>query len=72
MQIDGFDVGGKTGTAEISSDKNVKTHAWFTGFIKDDDHPLAITVLLEKSGSGGSVAGPAAAEALQKALELGY
>lgn len=72
VQIEGFDVGGKTGTAEISSDKNVKTHAWFTGFVKDDDHPIAITVILEKAGSGGSAAGPVAARILEKAIDLGY
>jgi len=71
VQIDGYEVGGKTGTAEISSDKNVKTHAWFTGFVKDDDHPLAIAVIMEKAGSGGSVAGPIAAKVLEKAIELG-
>lgn len=71
-QISGYDVGGKTGTAEISGDKSVKTHAWFTGFVLDDDHPLAITVVLEKAGSGGNVAAPVAGKILKKALKLGY
>ncbi|MEL7608225.1 MAG: penicillin-binding transpeptidase domain-containing protein [Bacillota bacterium] len=70
--ISGYTVGGKTGTAEISGDKSVKTHAWFTGFVLDDDHPLAITVVLEKAGSGGNVAAPIAGKILKRALKLGY
>lgn len=70
--VKGYDVGGKTGTAEISGDKSVKPHAWFTGFIDSVDHPLAITVVFEKSGTGGSVAAPAAGKILKKAIQLGY
>lgn len=70
--IDGYDVCGKTGTAEISSDKNVNTHAWFVGFIKDEEHPLAISIILEQAGGGGSVASPIAKKLLEKAIRLGY
>lgn len=70
--LDGLTVGGKTGTAEVSSDKSVEAHAWFTGFILDDDHPLAIAVVLEQGGSGGGKAAPAARKILKKAVELGY
>jgi len=70
--VDGLTVGGKTGTAEISSDKSVKTHAWFTGFILEEDHPLAITVILEQAGGGGSYAAPLAGKLLNKAVKLGY
>lgn len=63
---------GKTGTAEVSSDKDVGNHAWFTGFIDDPDHPLAIAVLLEHAGSGGGKAAPVAGKALRKAVDLGY
>ena len=65
-------MGGKTGSAEISSDKSVKTHAWFTGFIQDEDHPLAVCVILEQAGGGGSMAAPLAGKLLAKAVELGY
>ncbi len=70
--VSGYDVCGKTGTAEISSDKNINTHAWFTGFVLDEEHPLAICVLLEQAGGGGSVAAPLAGKVLKKAIALGY
>lgn len=70
--IKGYTVGGKTGSAEVSDDKSKKTHAWYTGFIYDDEHPLAVTVILEHAGSGGSKAAPVAASVLKKAMDLGY
>lgn len=50
--VDGFTVGGKTGTAqnEINND-----HGWFIGFEMKDGQPVAaVAVLLESAGSGGS------------------
>ena len=70
--ISGYTVGGKTGTAEVSNDKSVAANAWFTGFVLDDDHPLAIAVVLEKGGSGGGKAAPIAQKVLKKAIKLGY
>jgi peptidoglycan glycosyltransferase len=70
--IDGVTVGGKTGTAEIAGKEGNEEHAWFVGFIEDDAHPLAIAVVLEKAGSGGSHAAPAAKKVLEKAMDLGY
>lgn len=70
--VDGYTVGGKTGTAEISSNKSVKSHAWFTGFVADDEHPLAVCVILEQAGGGGSMAAPLAGKLLNKAIKLGY
>ena len=70
--VDGCTVGGKTGSAEISSDKSVKTHAWFTGFIQDEEHPLAVCVILEQAGGGGSMAAPLAGKLLEQAVKLGY
>lgn len=71
-QVSGKQVGGKTGTAEVSNDKNVKPHSWFTGFVYDDESPLAIAIVLENAGSGSSAATPAAGKILRKAVELGY
>lgn len=70
--ISGFTVGGKTGTAEVSSAEAERPNAWFTGFIFENEHPIAICVVLEQGGSGGSNAAPIAQEALKKAIELGY
>ncbi|WP_313896071.1 penicillin-binding transpeptidase domain-containing protein [Streptomyces sp. YIM 98790] len=56
--------GAKTGTAEFATgeDGELSTHAWMIGFLADRD--LAFAVLLEDGGSGGSHAGPVAAELL--------
>ncbi len=69
--IDGYSVGGKTGSAQTSDSGNTKTHAWYTGFAYDDEHPLCITVLVEHGGSGGGVAAPIAQKVLEKALDMG-
>ncbi|MDO4547760.1 MAG: penicillin-binding transpeptidase domain-containing protein [Clostridia bacterium] len=67
--IDGYTVCGKTGTAEVSDDPNALDNAWFVGFIDDDAHPYAISVVVEEGGTGGSVAAPLAAKALRKAID---
>ena len=70
-RISGFTVGGKTGSAEAVDDKTIQPHAWFVGFVDDPAHPLAIAVLVERSGSGGQVAAPLARRFLQRAIDLG-
>ncbi|HML45120.1 MAG TPA: penicillin-binding transpeptidase domain-containing protein [Clostridia bacterium] len=70
--ISGHSVAGKTGSAEVSDDKTLGTHAWYVGFIDEQEHPLAISVVVEHGGSGGSVAAPVARKVLLEALELGY
>ncbi len=67
----GYVVAGKTGSAEASNDKSVQSHAWFVGYITNDNAPYAISVLVENGGSGGSVAAPLARKTLQKAINLG-
>ncbi len=52
-RIDGFQVGGKTGTAQ--NDANLGDHGWFIGFVMKDGKPICATaVFLENAGSGGS------------------
>ena len=46
-----YSVAGKTGTAEISSDKE-KTHSWFVGFSNVDHPDLAFSVIVEGSNGG--------------------
>ncbi|HHY81100.1 MAG TPA: penicillin-binding protein 2 [Clostridiales bacterium] len=66
----GMLIAGKTGTAEVGSDKN--PHAWFIGFAPADHPTLAIAVILENSGTGGSKAAPLAGSILREAARLGY
>ena len=58
----------KTGTAELGDGTS---HAWFTGFLDDEEHPYAFVVLIEQGGSGLTVAGDAANKILQKAVNPG-
>ncbi|HKT01408.1 MAG TPA: penicillin-binding protein 2 [Rugosimonospora sp.] len=52
-QIDGYQVGGKTGTAQNGETAN--THGWFIGFAMKDGKPIvAVCVFLERAGNGGS------------------
>ncbi|HLT09612.1 MAG TPA: penicillin-binding transpeptidase domain-containing protein [Micromonosporaceae bacterium] len=61
-RIEGFEVGGKTGTAETGDDPD---HGWFIGYARKDGRPVvAVAVLLQNAGPGGS------AEAAQIAGEV--
>ena len=64
----GLTVCAKTGTGEISEDKN--PNGWMTGFTLDSDCPLAFTVVCENSGFGMSQAGPIVQELLQSAAAI--
>lgn len=50
---------GKTGSAEFNDVKE-DSHAWFTGFAPAEDPEIAVTVIVEKIGSGGDYAVPLA------------
>lgn len=69
-RIPGVTVAGKTGTAEAG--KSVETHAWFIAFAPAEDPGLAVAIVLENAGVGGSVAAPAARDVLRAALDAGY
>ncbi len=71
-QISGYDVCGKTGTAEYNDGGEKKNHSWFIGFIDDDQHPLAVSIILEGAGYGSKYATPLAKKALSYALDKGY
>ena len=64
----GLEVCGKTGTAEVGDGTD---HAWFTGFLKDEEHPYAFIVFVEQGGGGLSVATPIANTVLQAAMRRG-
>ena len=64
-----MDICAKSGTAEVGGGK--APHAWFTGFLRNEDAPYAFVVLVENGGSGADVAGSVAAQVLD-ALVNGY
>jgi peptidoglycan glycosyltransferase len=52
-RISGYEVGGKTGTAQAGVGE--EDHGWFIGYVSRDGQPIsAVCVLLESAGSGGS------------------
>ena len=58
-----MDLCAKSGTAEVGGGKS--PDAWFTGFLRDEDHPYAFVVLVENGGGGASVAGTVAGKVLR-------
>jgi penicillin-binding protein 2 len=63
--IPGIVVAGKTGTAE---NPHGKSHSWFIGFAPFDNPKIAICVLVENVGYGGSFAAPIAGMCMEKYL----
>ena len=63
-RVEGFDVSGKTGTAQVASKSRAgekyKDHAWFVSFAPRDNPEIASVVLAENSGYGGVQAAPKA------------
>lgn len=63
IRIPGFDIAGKTGTAQVASlGKDVganKDHAWFVSFAPAYKPEIAVLALIENVGFGGSYAAPA-------------
>lgn len=57
-----MDLCAKSGTAEVGADQ--KPHAWFAGFLRNEDAPYAFVVLVENGGGGASVAGSVASRVL--------
>ena len=52
-RINGYTVGGKTGTAQAG--EATQDHGWFIGFVMKNGQPIsAVAVLLESAGQGGS------------------
>ena len=53
-QIDGIEVAGKTGTAEVSD--GVNPHTWFIGFAPANDPQVAVAVFVANGGNSASEA----------------
>ena len=52
----------KSGTAEVGPDET--PHATFSGFIRDEEYPLAFIVVVENGGSGSATCAPIAGQVL--------
>lgn len=72
-RVEDLRVAGKTGTSQVvrlslleefATDEDIpyryRNHAWFTAFAPVDDPRIAVTVLVEHGGGGGSTAAPVA------------
>jgi len=61
IKINGFDIAGKTGTAQNSSlnSGGAQDHAWFVSFAPAYKPEIAVIALIENSGFGGRHAAPA-------------
>lgn len=72
-QIEGVIVCGKTGTAQNNAIvngelKKMKNHAFFVAFAPRDNPKIAIAVIVENSGYGGTYAAPIAGMMMEKYL----
>lgn len=63
----GLNIHAKSGTAEVGG--GMTPHAWFTGYITNEGHPLAFVVIVENGGGGAATAGPIANRVLQAAVK---
>ncbi len=72
-QLNGIDVAGKTGTAQVGIVGSNLTQPWFIGFAPVQDPKVAVAVTIERSqgGFGGTVAAPIAAAVIQTLLSEG-
>lgn len=65
-RIEGFDVAGKTGTAQVVGKQfygkgaQFEDHAWFVGFAPYRNPEIVVAVMIENGGHGGSAASPVA------------
>ena len=80
VRIDGLQVAGKTGTAQVIA-QEVRTtndelapehrdHAWFASYAPVDDPQLVVVVFVEHGGGGSTAAAPLAKAVFEKHFEL--
>ncbi len=58
VKSDFYQAAAKTGSAEFDAES--ETHAWLVGYAPADNPRVAVSIVLEKAGSGGTNAGPIA------------
>jgi penicillin-binding protein 2 len=78
-----YHIAGKTGTAQVVGikqnakynendiDRKYRDHALFIAFAPADDPQIAVAVVVENGGHGGSVAAPIAAQVIEQYLQQG-
>ncbi|HEY9189019.1 MAG TPA: penicillin-binding protein 2 [Ignavibacteria bacterium] len=64
-QVPGIVVAGKTGTAQNPHGKN---HAWFIGFAPFDNPKIAVAIIIENGGFGGTTSAPIASALIKQYL----
>ncbi|OGP99055.1 MAG: hypothetical protein A2Z51_03305 [Deltaproteobacteria bacterium RBG_19FT_COMBO_52_11] len=73
-RIVGFDVAGKTGTAQViqrkegrseSSSPDLQDHAWFACFAPASQPQITVVAMIEHGGHGGAAAAPVARKVLE-------
>ncbi|MFO1519337.1 MAG: penicillin-binding protein 2 [bacterium] len=78
IALKGITMGGKTGTAQVigydkfgrkARSKKTEDHAWFVAFAPAEDPEIAVAVVVEHGGHGGTAAAPVAQAAIQKYFE---
>jgi len=81
VHVDGIDISGKTGTAQVVSRKKndtankklkanfLKPHAWFVGYAPSDAPKIAVAVIVEHGEHGSSTAGPIARDVIKTYLQ---
>ncbi len=65
-KVPGINVAGKTGTAQ---NPHGKDHAWFIAFAPVENPKIAMAVLVENAGFGGSISAPIARELIKYYLQ---
>jgi penicillin-binding protein 2 len=72
-------IGGKTGTAQVAAlragpeqdiPKKFRDHAWFVAFAPVESPKIAVAILAEHMGHGGSAAAPLAKEVIETYMKL--
>jgi len=62
-------IAGKTGSAQSGAGR--EPHSWFVGFAPANRPQIAVAVVVEHAGHGGTVAGPVARQIIEAALRHG-
>ncbi len=66
-QVQGFEVSGKTGTAE---NPHGEDHSLFVGYAPKENPEILVCVVVENAGHGGSVAAPIAGKIIKTYFEI--